>query len=112
MELITEFPYNVPVPNATLHAILQWLTWITEEELHQSVQQQIEHPTKEYHRYLETTYGLLFQHHGMDNQVVEERTMLDPHTDAATNLSSLSSNNEANELTTPECTWLKSPPYG
>jgi hypothetical protein len=110
LELSTEFPYNVPVPDDTLHAILQWLTWITEEERHQSVQQQLEHPMKEYHRYLETTYDLLFRHHGTDNQVVEERTMLAPHTDAATNPSSLSSNNEANELTTPGCTWLISPP--
>ena len=110
LELSTEFPYNVPVPDDTLHAILQWLTWIAEEERHQSVQQQLEHPTKEYHRYLETTYDLLFRHHGTDNQVVEERTMLAPHTDAATNPSSLSSNNEANELTTPGCTWLISPP--
>ena len=53
---------------------------------------------------------MLFRHHGTDNQVVEERTMLAPHTEAATNLSSLSSNNEANELTTSGCTWLKSPP--
>jgi hypothetical protein len=45
LELSTESFYNAPVPDATLHAILQWLTWITEEELHHSVQQQIEHPT-------------------------------------------------------------------
>ena len=34
MELSTELPYNVPVPDDTLHAILQWFTWITEEVFH------------------------------------------------------------------------------
>ena len=52
LEMATELSSLVPVSDNTLHAIQEWLTWITEEELHQSVQQQIEHPTQEYHRYL------------------------------------------------------------
>jgi hypothetical protein len=59
---------------------LQWLTWITEEELHQTVQQEIEQSTQEYHRYLEITYGLRSLHHCMDNPV-EERMMMDLHMD-------------------------------
>ena len=56
LEMATELSSLVPESDNTLHAIQEWLTWITEEELHQSVQQQIEHSTHEYHRYLERTY--------------------------------------------------------
>jgi hypothetical protein len=77
--MTTELSSHVPVSDAKLQAIVQWLTWITEGKLYQSVQQKIEHPTQEYHRYLETTYALRFLHRCKDNQVTEDM-MIDPQT--------------------------------
>jgi hypothetical protein len=88
-------------------ALLPWLTWITEKELHQSVQQQIEHSTQEYHRYLETTYALRSLHHCEDNQVTEG-TMIDPQTETATSPSFSPLKDEINEFTDSGCTWLDS----
>ena len=40
----------------TVKAVTQWLTWITEVEMHQTLRQQLEHPNEQYHLHLEATY--------------------------------------------------------
>jgi hypothetical protein len=47
----------------TVTAITQWLTWITEMEIHQTVRQQLEHPNAQYHLHLEATYTAQLQQH-------------------------------------------------
>ena len=99
--MATELSSHVPVSDNTLHAIQEWLTWITEEELHQSVQQQIEHPTQEYHRYLERIYAMRSLHHGDDSQA-KEGTIIAPPTETVPNPSCLPLKNETKEFTDSE----------
>ena len=95
------------VSDDTLHAIQEWLTWITEEELHQSVQQQIEHLTQEYHRYLESTYAMRSLHNCEESQV-KEGMIIDLQTETAPNPACLPLKDETKEFTDSECTWLDS----
>ena len=46
----------------TVKAVTQWLTWITEVEMHQTLWQQLEHPNEQYHLHLEATYAAQLQH--------------------------------------------------
>ena len=103
-EEATELFSHVPVSEDTLHAIQEWLTWITEEELHQPVQQQIEHPTQEYHRYLESTYAMRSLHHDEDSQV-KEGMIIDLQTETVPNPSCLPLKNETKEFTDSDSTW-------
>ena len=64
----------------TVKAVTQWLTWITEVEMHQALRQQLEHPNKQYHLHLADTYTAQLQHnHGEVTEV--DRDML-PATDS------------------------------
>ena len=48
----------------TVAVVTQWLTWITEEEKHQPLWQQLEHPNEQYNLHLEATYiAQLTQYH-------------------------------------------------
>ena len=52
-------------------AVIQWLTWITEVEMHQPQWQQLEHPNAHYHRHLEATYIAQFQQHQEEEAAAE-----------------------------------------
>jgi hypothetical protein len=40
----------------TVKAVTQWLTWITEVEMHHAIRLQLEQPNKQYHLHLAATY--------------------------------------------------------
>ena len=49
----------------TVKAVIQWFTWITEVEMHQTLRQQLEHPNQQYHSHLADTYTAQLQrNHG------------------------------------------------
>ena len=50
-------------PEITVKTVTQWLTWITEVEMHQTLRQQLEHPNEQYHLHLEATYTAQLPHH-------------------------------------------------
>ena len=47
----------------TVKAVTQWLTWITEMEMHQTLRQQLDHPNEQYRLHLEATYTEQLKHH-------------------------------------------------
>ena len=49
------------ITDTTVQAIIRWLSWVTEQELHQAVGKQLEHPNEQYHLHLESTYKALTQ---------------------------------------------------
>jgi hypothetical protein len=59
---------------------MQWLTWITDVEMHRTLRQQLEHPNEQYHFHLEATYIAQLQHH-QDEESAADGDMI-PVTDS------------------------------
>ena len=55
----------------TVKAVTQWLTWITDVEMHQTLRQQLEHPNEQYHLHLEATYTAQLQHHQAEESAAD-----------------------------------------
>ena len=55
--------------DTTVTVVTQWLTWITEMEMHQTLRQQLEHPNAQYHLHLEATYTAQLQQHHAEKVV-------------------------------------------
>ena len=63
-----------------MKAVTQWLTWITEEEMHQTLRQQLEHPNAQYHLHLEATYTAQIQQHQDEKSAADGGWSLDNDT--------------------------------
>ena len=64
----------------TVKAVTQWLTWITAEEMHQTLRQQLEHANEQYYLHLDATYTAQHQHH-QDEESAADSDMI-PVTDS------------------------------
>jgi hypothetical protein len=70
---------HTDAPNEnTVQEIVKWLHWITQRELQQTVRQQLEHPNKKYHIYLESTYKALTRSTTMEEAVESMDTLPAP----------------------------------
>ena len=61
------------ITDTTVQAIIRWLSWVTEQELHQAVGQQLEHPNEQYHLHLESTHKALTQPNTPEESTVSLR---------------------------------------